>query len=152
MNDTVFLKKRYHISTDKSLLNLELIYNFLDKESYWAKGIEIVTLKDAVENSLCFGVYFNQVTQVGFARVITDQATFAYLCDVFIMQEYRTLGLSKWLIQTILKHPHLQGIRRCLLATADAHNLYSQFGFKQVVRPDSWMEIFKPYNSLKKDK
>jgi len=151
MNEVTFLKKGFYISTDKGLLNFELIYNFLDKESYWSKGIEIVTLKNAIENSTCFGVYSNKELQVGFARVVTDQATFAYICDVFIIPKYRSFGLSKWLIQTILKHPGLQDLRRWLLATADAQGLYSQFGFKQVNRPERWMEIFTPYNSLTKE-
>lgn len=151
MNEAAFLKKGFYISTDKGLLNFELIYNYLDKESYWSKGIEIVKLKNAIENSMCFGVYSDKELQVGFARVVTDQATFAYICDVFIISQYRSFGLSKWLIQTILKHPSLQGLRRWLLATADAHGLYSQFGFIQVNRPDRWMEIFTPYDSLTKE-
>ncbi|MDB5032471.1 GNAT family N-acetyltransferase [Mucilaginibacter sp.] len=144
INDDAFLKKGFSISTDKSLLDFEAIYNYLDKESYWAKGIPVEKLKIAIGNSLCFGIYHHQ-TQAGFARVVTDKATFAYICDVFILPEFRNKSLSKWLIQTITGHPELQGLRRWSLATADAHGLYSQFGFTEITRPDRWMEIFTPY-------
>ncbi|MDB4924933.1 GNAT family N-acetyltransferase [Mucilaginibacter sp.] len=144
INNDAFLKKGFSISTDKSLLNFEAIYNYLDKESYWAKGIPVEKLKIAIENSFCFGVYHNK-TQAGFARIVTDKATFAYICDVFILPEFRNKSLSKWLIQTITRHPELQGLRRWSLATADAHGLYSQFGFTEITRPESWMEIFTPY-------
>jgi GNAT superfamily N-acetyltransferase len=149
MNDDAFQKKGFHISTDKNLLDFEMIYSYLSEDSYWANGVQAETLRKAIENSLCFGVY-KQNIQVGLARVVTDKATFAYICDVFILSEYRGLGLSKWLIQTILEHPELQGLRRWSLATADAHGLYSQFGFTQISRPERWMEKFKPYLSLKK--
>jgi len=150
MNDEAFLKKGFKISTDQDLLNFELIYQYLNQESYWAQGIPPETLRNAIKNSLCFGVYHHQ-NQIGLARVITDKATFAYLCDVFIVAEFRRLGLSKWLIQTIVNHPELQGLRRWSLATADAHGLYSQFGFTQITRADRWMEIFNPYQSVKKE-
>lgn len=151
INDDAFLRNGFRISTDKSLLDFDLIYNYLDNESYWAQGIPVATLKHAIQGSVCFGVY-KKNNQVGFARVVTDKATFAYICDVFILNDYRRLGLSKWLIQTIVKHPELQGLRRWSLATADAQGLYSQFGFTQVTRPERWMEIFTPYQSLKKGK
>jgi N-acetylglutamate synthase-like GNAT family acetyltransferase len=151
MNDDVFLKKGFHISTDQDLLDFEVIYQYLDKESYWAQGIPIETLKKGISASLCFGVYY-QNKLAGFARVVTDKATFAYLCDVFILAEYRRQGLSKWLMQTIIKHPELQGLRRWSLATADAQGLYSQFGFKQISKPERWMEIFTPYQPAKKEK
>lgn len=147
MNDEVFLKKGFHISTDKNLLDFEMIYNYLSEDSYWSKGVQAETLRKAIKNSICFGVY-KQNIQVGLARAVTDKATFAYICDVFILPEYRGLGLSKWLIQTILEHAELQGLRRWSLATADAHGLYSQFGFTPVSRPERWMEIFKPYLSF----
>ena len=148
MNDAAFLKKGFSISTDKSLLDFDVIYRFLNEESYWSQGIPAEKLKRAIENSLCFGVYF-QNQQVGLTRVVTDKATFAYLCDVFILQDYRGIGLSKWLIQTIIAHPELQGLRRWSLATADAHGLYKQFGFNPLVKPDRWMEILTPYQTLK---
>ena len=150
MNDDAFLKKGFHISTDQSLLDFDMICNYLSEDSYWAKGIPNETLGRAIENSLCFGVY-KQNIQVGLARIITDKATFAYICDVFILSEYRGFGLSKWLMQTILGYSELQGLRRWSLATADARGLYSQFGFTQISRPERWMEIFKPYLSLKKE-
>lgn len=148
MNDGAFLKKGFHISTDKNLLHFDTIFNFLNESSYWAKGIKAETLRKAIENSICFGLY-QQNQQVGFARVVTDEATFAYLCDVFILPGFRGMGLSKWLVQTITGHPKLQGLRRLLLATADAHGLYKQFGFTQLNNADKWMEIFTPYRPLK---
>ena len=93
---------------------------------------------------MCFGVY-KDGTQAGFTRVVTDQATFAYICDVFILPQYRGHGLSKWLMQAVVDHPELQGLRRWSLATSDAHGLYSQFGFTPISKPEVWMEIFKPY-------
>jgi GNAT superfamily N-acetyltransferase len=150
MNDDFFLKKGFLISTDQSLLDMDMIYKYLSDDSYWAKGITSDRVKRAIENSLCFGVYQHN-TQIGLARIITDKATFAYLCDVFILPEYRGNGLSKWLMQSIVTYPDLQGLRRWSLATADAHGLYSQFGFTPVSRPEVWMEIYKPYQSLKKE-
>ena len=144
MNDNAFLNQGFHISTDKSLLDIDMIYNYLDKESYWAQGIPPEKIKKAIDGSLCFGVYLNK-QQVGFARIVTDKATFAYLCDVFVLPHFRRKGLSKWMVQTIVQHPDLQGLRRWSLATADAHGLYNQFGFKQLAKPDNWMEIFTPY-------
>jgi len=144
MNDAIFEQKGFSISTDKNLLDVQLIYNFLDQDSYWARGIPVEVLQKAIANSMCFGVYKHN-DQIGFARVITDNATFAYLCDVFILNNYRGLGLSKWLIQTIVNHPELQGLRRWSLATADAHGLYKQFGFTTITKPERFMEIFTPY-------
>jgi GNAT superfamily N-acetyltransferase len=147
MNDAVFIKNEFHISTDKDLLDFEVIYNYLNKESYWSQGIPEVTLRTAIKNSMCFGVY-KQDKQAGLARVVTDKATFAYICDVFILQDYRGFGLSKWLMQTIVNHPELQGLRRWSLATADAHGLYKQFGFNEITHPERWMEIFMPYKPV----
>ena len=98
----------------------------------------------AIDNSMCFGVYHDK-KQIGFARLITDNATFAYLADVFILDAYRGRGLSKWLMQTIMGYPEVQGLRRWVLATADAHGLYKQFGFGPLAKPDRWMDIFTPY-------
>jgi GNAT superfamily N-acetyltransferase len=147
MNDDAFIKKGFNISTDKDLIDFETVYNYLNIDSYWAQGISAERLKKAIENSICFGIY-DQSKQAGFARVVTDKATFAYICDVFILADYRRLGLSKWLIQTIKQHPELQGLRRWSLATADAHGLYAQFSFEPISRPENWMEIFTPYNQL----
>jgi GNAT superfamily N-acetyltransferase len=144
MNDDAFLKKGFSISTDKNLLDVEVIYNYLSQESYWAKNIPQEKVNRSIENSMCFGVYKDE-RQIGFARVITDKATFAYLADVFIINEFRGLGLSKWLVQTILVHPDLQTLRRWLLATADAHGLYNQFGFLPLTSPERWMGIYTPY-------
>ncbi|MES2375651.1 MAG: GNAT family N-acetyltransferase [Bacteroidota bacterium] len=150
VNDKTFIDKGFKISTDKSLLNFDVIYKYLDTESYWAKGIPVEKLKRAIENSMCFGVYHDN-NQIGFARVITDNATFGYIADVFVLPEYRGSGLSKWLMQTIISHPNLQGLRRWSLATLDAHGLYKQFGFTELSRPENWMEIFTPYQVLNKE-
>ncbi|SEO86521.1 GNAT family N-acetyltransferase [Mucilaginibacter sp. OK283] len=144
IDDTPFIEKGFIISTDKNLLPIDVIFNYLNDDSYWAQGIPRQKLENAIENSMCFGVY-NHTTFAGFARIITDKATFAYLCDVFILPEFRKKDLSKWLMQTIVKHPDLQGLRRWSLATADAHGLYAQFGFSQLSKPQNWMEIFTPY-------
>jgi len=143
MNDASFINKGYQISTDKNLLDFAAIHKYLSEDSYWAKGVPAYTVKRAIENSLCFGLYY-QNKQAGFTRVITDKATFAYICDVFVLPEYRGIGLSKWLIQTVIEHPELQGLRRWSLATADAHGLYSQLGFTPLSKPDRWMEIYNP--------
>ncbi len=128
------------ISTDKAKLNLQFVHKFLSEESYWAKNIPIETVKRSIDNSLCFGVYLDDV-QIGFARVITDCATFAYLADVFIIPRYRSKGVSKKLMEFIKSHPGLQGLRRWMLATVDAHGLYKQFGFTEIAHPERLMEI-----------
>ena len=144
MNDDAFAQKGFILSTDKSLIDFEVVHHYLDKESYWAKGIPAERLKRAMENSMCFGIYQHNKL-AAFARVVTDKATFAYICDVFILPGYRRLGLSKWLMQSIKEHPELQGLRRWSLATLDAHALYAQFGFTPLQRTENWMEIFTPY-------
>ena len=131
------------ISTDKSCLDVEMIHRFLSEESYWAKSRTLEQTKTAIENSICFGAYQGE-RQVGFARVITDQATFAYLGDVFILDEFRGQGLSKMLMQAVVSHPELQGLRRWVLATRDAHGLYEQFGFAPLKFPERWMERAAP--------
>jgi GNAT superfamily N-acetyltransferase len=135
-------KGEFSINTDKTKLDYGIIHRFL-RESYWAEGIPLKTVKKGIENSLCFGVY-HQGRQIGFARVITDYATYAYLGDVFILANYRGRGLSKWLVEVITGHPELQGLRRWMLATRDAHGLYVQFGFKGLKAPDRWMEKHNP--------
>lgn len=127
------------ISTDKALLNTEVIYNFLNS-SYWAQGRSLQVIKKSIRNSLCFGVYLDG-QQIGFARVISDYATFAYLADVFILEEYRGNGFSKKLLKHIISHPDLQNLKRWMLATRDAHNLYRKFGFTQLKNPERFMEI-----------
>ena len=128
----------YSVSTDKSLLDLQVIHSYLST-SYWAAGRSIDTVRRSIENSLPFGVY-NDKEQVGFARVVTDYATFAWLADVFILEPHRGQGLSKWLMEVIVSHPELQGFRRWVLATKDAHELYRKFGFLELKQPERWME------------
>ncbi|MBV4356449.1 GNAT family N-acetyltransferase [Pinibacter aurantiacus] len=130
----------YFISTDKSKLDIVFIHQFLSTESYWAKNIPIDVVKKSIEGSLCFGLYLAG-RQIGFARMITDGATFGYLCDVFIDNAHRGKGLSKWLMQTVMQHPDLQGLRRISLATKDAHGLYEQIGFKPLNDADRFMQI-----------
>ena len=133
----------YTISTDRSRLDLDIIHRFLSEDSYWAKDRTLDQTKTAIENSICFGVYDGE-RQIGFARVVTDRSTFAYLGDVFILEEFRGLSLGKWLMETIISHPELQGLRRWVLATKDAHGLYKQFGFSSLKFPDRWMELPAP--------
>lgn len=132
----------YVISTVKEKIDIEYVHGFLS-QTYWATGIPLDTVKKAVKGSLNFGVYHND-KQIGFARMITDSATFAYLADVFIDQKYRGKGLSKWLIKVILAHPGLQGLRRIMLGTKDAHGLYKKFGFIPLANIESWMQIHNP--------
>jgi GNAT superfamily N-acetyltransferase len=135
-------KDNYSITTEKIKLDIDFIHQFLTR-SYWAEGISKEIVAKSIEGSLCFGV-FDGNRQVGFARMITDGGTFAYLADVFIEKNYRGKGLSKWLMQIIMSHPELQGLRRILLATKDAHGLYSQFGFAPLNNPERWMQIHNP--------
>lgn len=136
-------QQQFLISTDKDRLQINVIHAFLSEESYWAKERTLEQMRLAIENSLCFGLYFME-RQIGFARVITDFATFAYLGDVFVLNEFRGQGLSKWLMETVVSHPDLQGLRRWLLATKDAHGLYAQFGFNTLKFPERWMERAAP--------
>ena len=128
----------YVISTDASRLDLRTVHNFL-KTSYWAAGVPFEVVERSVENSMVFGVYSGE-EQAGFARVVTDQATFAYLADVFVVETHRGQGLGKWLIEAILSHPDLQGVRRWMLATRDAHELYRRHGFDGLGSPEIFME------------
>jgi GNAT superfamily N-acetyltransferase len=132
-------KGEFLISTDKLKLDLEVIHDFLANQSYWALGRDLEVIKRGIENSLNFGIYQGDC-QIGFARVVTDYATFAWLADVFVLKKYRGQGLGKWLIDVILSHPRLQGFRRWALATKDAHELYRNFGFDELRRPERWME------------
>ncbi|HTJ13888.1 MAG TPA: GNAT family N-acetyltransferase [Dinghuibacter sp.] len=130
----------YILSTDKSLLDVDAIHHFLAAESYWAKHIPRALVERAIDHSICFGLYHGDA-QVGFARVITDQATFGYLADVYVLAGHRGRGLSKWMMEMIMAHPDLQGLRRFMLATRDAHKLYAQFGFAPVANPEPLMQI-----------
>lgn len=141
----------YEISTDHARLDLDTIHGFLSRDSYWAQEIPHELVERAIAHSLCFGVYLLDGgkgvesktaadVQVGFARVVTDRATFAYVADVFILPAHRGLGLSKRLMEAVTTHPDLQNLRRWILATADAHGLYRQFGFAPLAKPDRMME------------
>jgi GNAT superfamily N-acetyltransferase len=140
----------YSISTDKSKLDIAIIYTYLSQDSYWAEQIPVGIVQRSIENSLCFGLY-QKGLQVGFARIISDFATFAYLADVFVLPEHRGKGLSKWMMQVIMDLPDLQGLRRFLLTTRDAHGLYSQFGFTPYAQPERLMTRNDPdiYKSKK---
>ena len=126
------------IDTDKARLDLDVIHGFLSA-SYWSPNVPREIVRRAIDNSLCFGVYIGDA-QVGFARVITDLSTFAYLADVFILEAYRGRGLSKRLMDAIVSHPQLQGLRRWTLITRDAHALYARYGFTPLATPDRFME------------
>lgn len=133
----------FAIDTDKSRLDIDAIQAFLVNDSYWASTRTREQTETAIENSICFGLYHGD-RQIGFARVVSDRATFAYVGDVYVIDEFRGRGLSKWLMETMLAHPQLQGLRRWILATRDAHGLYAQFGFTELVHPDRWMELPAP--------
>jgi len=128
----------YVISTDASRLDLRVVHDFL-KTSYWAAGVPFEVVERSVRNSMVFGVYSGE-EQVGFARVVTDRATFAYLADVFVLETHRGRGVGKWLMKTIFSHPDLQGLRRFMLATRDAHELYRRHGFDDLGSPQIFME------------
>ncbi len=128
----------YTITTDKTHLDIDVIHGFLNT-SYWAAGRSAETIRISIENSLVFGI-FKSNEQVGFARIITDYATFAWIADVFVLDAHRGKGLSKWLMEVIISHPELQGFRRWVLATKDAHDLYRKYGFTELTRPERWME------------
>lgn len=134
-----FTKDKYLISTDQNKLQLDIIHNFLT-HSYWAKDINRERVKKSIDNSFCFGVY-KADAQIGFARIITDFTTFAYIADVFILEEHRGKGLSKWLMKTILSFDELQNLRGWILKTWDAHGLYKQFGFEYPKYPERIMEF-----------
>lgn len=131
----------FHISTDKSKLDIDMIEDFLSRRSYWAKGRKREKIITSIENSLCFGVYADTGEQVGFARVLSDYAVFAWIMDVFILENFRNHGLGKLLMKSIMEHPPLQGLERWGLGTKDAHGLYEQFGFRKLKTPETKMEI-----------
>lgn len=135
----------YTISTNRDKLDIHIIHQYLCFESYWAKDIPIEIVKKSIEHSVCFGIY-KEEQQVGFARVITDKATFAYLADVFVLPEHRGKGLSKWLMEYIHAYPELQGLRRWMLGTRDAHGLYKQFGWQVFTEEASkrFMQLHNP--------
>ena len=132
------------IDTDRSRLDVALVHDFLSNASYWARGIPLETVRRSIAHSLCFGVY-DGGAQVGFARLVTDHATFAYLADVFILDSHRGRGLSKLLMDAIVGHPEVQGLRRWLLGTRDAQGLYAQYGFHPLAAPERFMERHDPH-------
>lgn len=141
MNTLEWKKENFTVTTDPKVLQIERVHAFLT-ESYWAENIPIELVRKSVENSLNFGI-IEEISQmqIGFARVVSDFATFAYLGDVYIEKKWRGLGLSKWLMECITQHPELQGLRRFCLGTRDAHKLYAKYGFQVIAKPENWMEI-----------
>lgn len=143
------VREGYAISTDPRYLDLQLIHKFLSGSSYWAEGVPLDVVRSSLGTSLCFGLYqgdplVGTAKQVGLTRVVTDRATFAWICDVFVLEEHRGKGLGKWLMETVLAHPDLQGLRQVVLATKDAQGLYAKFGFEPT--PDGrFMSIRRPY-------
>ena len=141
MQHLTFQNGPYTLSTDPDRLNLAAIHQFLSTEAYWCRGIPFELVEKAAANSLNFGLYHDE-QQVGYGRVVTDFATVAYLGDVYVLADHRGRGLSKWLMDTIRTHPELQGFRRWILLTGDAHGLYQQFGWQPIAEPGKWMEIY----------
>lgn len=139
---TLSTRGEYLITTDRTRFEIEAIHKFLT-QSYWSPGVPISVVERAISNSLCFGV-FDGNRQIGFARIITDRATFAYLADVYILESYRGKGLAKWLLEVIHSLDDLQGLRRIMLATRDAHELYKQFGYTELADPSRLMERYDP--------
>ena len=144
MHNITIYKEGFCISTDKSNLDIPAIHHFLSTEAYWSLGIPFETVKKSIDHSLNFGLYHNE-KQIGFARIISDFSTIAYLGDVYVLPEFRGRGLSKWLMETITSFPELQGLRRWILLTGDAHGLYKQFGWKDISNPERWMELHNKY-------
>ena len=133
----------YRISSNQDEMDFDIIHSYIST-TYWAENIPLETFRKALENSLCFGVFTVENKQIGFARMITDHATFAYLADVFIDDAHRGKGLSKWLMEEIHNHPSVQGLRRILLATRDAHGLYEKFGYTALNHPSTFMQQWNP--------
>ncbi len=136
-------KDKFTIDTNKTLLQIDVIQSYLNAESYWAANRSQQQTLTAIENSLCFGLYCAD-KQIGFARVVSDHATVAYVGDVFVLPGFQGLGLGKWLMETIIAHPDLQNLRRWVLATRDAHKLYEKYGFSSLAHPERWMELAAP--------
>jgi GNAT superfamily N-acetyltransferase len=135
------IKGPYSLTSDRARIDVDAVHAFLTR-SFWARGISKELVAKSVRHSLCFGVFEDQ-SQVAFARVVTDYSTYAYLCDVYVLEEHRGRGLSKWMMEFVMKHPELQGVRRFQLVTRDAHGLYTRFGFKPPADPERHLEIFR---------
>lgn len=142
MNEIERDRQGYRISTDANAMDVDAVHAYLCR-SYWAKGIPREVVARSLNESICFGLFHHEL-QIGFARVVTDRAVFAYLADVYVLEEHRGRGLAKWLMQAVIGHPDLQGLRRFVLATRDAHGMYAQFGFKALAQPEIFMEIHRP--------
>src|SRR5690606_8634407 len=140
MTTLTVYKEEYCISTDKAKLDVDSIHEFLSTKAYWCLNIPKNKVRTSIEHSLCFGVYLHE-RQIGFARIISDFSTIAYLGDVYILENYRGNGLSKWLMEVIMNYPDLQGLRRWILLTGDAHELYRKFGWTDLADPSVWMEL-----------
>ncbi|MDT4966586.1 MAG: hypothetical protein QOJ64_1323 [Acidobacteriota bacterium] len=141
--DTEWTRRDFVISTDRARLDVGAVHSYLSNNTYWATGRTLDTVARSIENSLSFGLYKNG-QQIGFARVVTDYATFAWMADVFVLESFRGNGLGTWLVEIILSHPQLQGFRRWVLSTKDAHEIYRRFGFVELKRPERWMERHDP--------
>ncbi len=139
MTQQEWRRGEFVISTDRARIDIETVHRFISEESYWGQGRAVEVVRRSIEGSLAFGLYRDE-RLVGFARVVTDYATFAWVADVFVLEEFRGHGLGRWLMETILAHPELQGFRRWVLATKDAQELYRRFGFSELKRPERWME------------
>ena len=143
MPTTPYTHGDYSITTDRDKLDISVIHDFLSNHSHWAMGIPIETVKKSIDHSLCFGLFHGD-KQIGYARVITDYATIAYLGDVFVLPEYRGRGLSKWLMEVVMAYPDVQGLRRWVLLTSDAHGLYEKTGWRRIPKPELYMEWHDP--------
>src|SRR3982751_1068273 len=140
---TTWTRDEFAISTDRNRLDVPLIHQYLSTSTYWATSRKLEIVQRSIENSLCFWIY--QIVndghkQIGFGRVVTDYATFAWIADVFVVEQYRRRGLAKWMMELMVSHSELQGFRRWVLATKDAHDVYRPFGFRELHRPERWME------------
>jgi GNAT superfamily N-acetyltransferase len=136
-------KDDFIITTDKSKMDVAFIHRFLSTQSYWSPDIPFEKVNAAVDNSLNFGLFHHE-KQIGYARVVSDYCLIAYLGDVFVIPDYRGKGLSKWMMEKIIAHPDLQNLRRWILLTRDAHELYKKYGWKTIAAPERWMEIHNP--------
>lgn len=142
MSHVEYQKESYRITTDPNQIDVDAVHAYLTA-SYWAKGIPRETVAKSIRQSLSFGL-FEGARQIGLARIISDRATFAYLCDVYVLEDYRGRGLARWLMESVVAHPDLMGLRRFVLVTRDAHGLYEKFGFTALKRPEGFMEIVQP--------
>jgi len=145
MADTEYRRGNYSINTEQAKLDVPFIHGFLNESSYWARGRTYAKVEQSIRHSLCFGVYVGQ-RQIGFARAVTDYTTFAWLCDVFIVDSHRKRGLSKWLVECVTAHPDLRDVARFVLTTRDAHELYRRYGkFDTLTNPEWWMtRLYRP--------